>query len=129
METTENKKKVLLVEDDIFVSDIYQMKLHTEGVEALVAMNGQEAIQHLESGAVPDLILLDIIMPVLDGLDVLRKIKANDAWKNIPVVMLTNLSDKRQVDECMTLGANDYIVKSHYTPSEVMEKVYSFLKA
>ncbi len=129
METTENKKKVLLVEDDVFVSDIYQVKMHGEGIEVIVAMNGMEAIKSLEEGVMPDLILLDIVMPYMDGIEVLKRLKASDAWKNIPVILLTNLSDKIQVDECLGLGADDYLIKSHFTPSEVMAKVYSHLKA
>ncbi|MDD5084248.1 MAG: response regulator [Candidatus Moranbacteria bacterium] len=129
MEATENKKKVMLVEDDVFVSDIYQVKMHGEGLEVIVAMNGMEAIKHLEEGSIPDLILLDIVMPYMDGMEVLRRIKANEVWKNIPVMLLTNLSEKSQIEECMNLGANDYLIKSHFTPSEVMKKVYSLLKA
>lgn len=127
MDTIEVKKKVLLVEDDVFVSDIYQVKMHGEGLDVIVAMNGMEAIKSLEEGLLPDLILLDIVMPSMDGIDVLKRIKASEAWRNIPVVLLTNLSDKSQVEECMGLGANDYLIKSHFTPSEVMKKVYSFL--
>lgn len=129
METIENKKSIMIVEDDIFVSDIYQVKIHAEGLEAIVAMNGMEAIKHLEDGAKPDLILLDIVMPYMDGMEVLRRLKANDEWKEIPVILLTNLSDKSQVDECLGMGAKDYIIKSHFTPSEVMAKAYTWLKA
>ena len=129
METTETKKKVMLVEDDVFVSDIYQVKMHNEGIEVIVAMNGMEAVEHLEKGIMPDLILLDIVMPYMDGMAVLKRIKADDRWKNIPVILLTNLSDRSQVDECLSLGANDYLIKSHFTPSEVMKKVYSLLGA
>jgi CheY-like chemotaxis protein len=133
METTENtkipatQKKVLLIEDDIFISDIYQMKMRTEGLEVIAAMNGAEAIKSLEEGLIPDLILLDIIMPYMNGMEVLKRLKTEEAWKNIPVMLLTNLSDKSQVDDCMNLGANDYLVKSHFTPSEVMKKVYALL--
>lgn len=129
METTESgaKKKVMLVEDDIFVSDIYQLKLKTENIDVIVAMNGAEALKKLEE-VIPDLILLDIVMPYMGGIELLREIKKKGEWKDIPVVMLTNLSDRVQIDECMDLGANDYIIKSHFTPSEVMTKVSSFLK-
>ena len=126
---TQVKKKVMLVEDDVFVSDIYQVKMHSEGIDVIAVMNGMEAIKSLEEGIIPDLILLDIVMPYMDGLEVLRKVKKNDAWKNIPIILLTNLSDKSQIDECFELGANDYIIKSHFTPSEVMKKVYALLGA
>jgi two-component system alkaline phosphatase synthesis response regulator PhoP len=128
METEKAKKKILLVEDDVFVSDIYQVKMHNEGIDVTVAMNGVEAIESLETGLIPDLILLDIVMPYMDGMEVLRRIKAKEEWKNIPVVLLTNLSDRSQVEDCLALGANDYLIKSHFTPSEVMAKIYALLK-
>jgi CheY-like chemotaxis protein len=127
-QTKETKKKVLIVEDDPFISDIYQVKVHYEGLEALAAMNGAEALSLLESGTIPDLILLDIIMPVMDGMEFLRHIKTVEKFKDIPVILLTNLSDKSQIEECLQLGARDYIVKSHFTPSEVMTKIYAVLK-
>ncbi len=122
-----NKKTILLVEDDIFVSDIYQTKLGQEGFKVLVAENGMEAVKKLKE-SIPDLILLDIVMPYMDGMDVLRKLKEKKEWKDIPVMLLTNLSDKEKVDEGMGLGASDYLIKSHFTPSEVVAKVRSLLK-
>ena len=127
METKGMNRKILLVEDDSFLSDIYQVKMTNEGFEVAAAMNGVEAIESLEKGLYPDLILLDIIMPYMDGMEVLRKVKSSEDWKNIPVILLTNLSDKSQIEECMSLGASDYLVKSHYTPSMVMERIYSLL--
>lgn len=127
MEVNDMKRKVLLVEDDSFLSDIYQVKMTNEGFEVTAAMNGLEAIESLENGLKPDLILLDIIMPYMDGMEVLRRVKSSESWKSIPVVLLTNLSDKSQIEECMALGASDYLVKSHYTPSKVMERIYSLL--
>lgn len=121
------KGHIMIVEDDVFVSDIYQVKVHVEGYDAIVAMNGMEAVKHLEEGKKPDLILLDIVMPYMDGMETLKRLNANEEWKNIPVIMLTNLSDKSQVEECLSLGAKDYIIKSHFTPSEVMAKVYAVL--
>src|SRR4030042_2107157 len=121
-----NKKVILLVEDDIFVSDIYQTKLGQEGFRVLTAENGTEAIKKLKE-SVPDLILLDIVMPYMDGMEVLRKLKEKKEWKDIPVMLLTNLSDKEKVDEGMGMGASDYLIKSHFTPSEVVAKVRSLL--
>jgi CheY-like chemotaxis protein len=121
------KKTVLLVEDDDFINDIYNVKLSYEGINVVVAMNGAEAINHLENGVKPNLILLDLVMPVMDGMGVLRRLKSTEAWKDIPVVLLTNLSDKGQIEECLNLGANDYIVKSHFTPTEVMAKVEALM--
>jgi DNA-binding response OmpR family regulator len=116
------KKTILLVEDDVFVSDIYHTKLSQEGYDLMIAENGLEALKKIEDKE-PDLILLDIVMPYMDGIEVLKKLKANDAWKNIPVIILTNLSQKEEVEEGLKMGANDYLIKSHFTPSEVVSKV------
>jgi len=122
----QKKYTVLLVEDDVFVSDIYQTKLSHDGFSVLVARNGLEAIKKLET-EVPDLILLDIIMPYVDGIEVLKKIKSDDRLDKIPVILLTNLSEKEKIDEALEIGANDYLIKSHFTPSEVMEKINALL--
>jgi CheY-like chemotaxis protein len=121
------KKTIMIVEDDSFVMDIYETKITQEGVNVIKAANGAEAVKKLEAGARPNLILLDIIMPYMDGLEVLKKIKADEALKNIPVVLLTNLSQKEEIQEGFALGAKDYLIKSHFTPSEVMEKINKYL--
>ncbi|MCX6765719.1 MAG: response regulator [Candidatus Moranbacteria bacterium] len=123
----EKKKTILLVEDDAFVTDIYHTKLEQEGFAIMVAENGMEAIKRLEE-QLPDLILLDIIMPYMDGIEVLKKIKEKKEWKNIPVILLTNLSEKEKVEEGLGIGASDYLIKSHFTPSEVVGKIRSLLK-
>lgn len=108
--------------------DIYKTKLSQEGFSVAEAINGMEALKKLKD-VKPDLILLDIIMPYVDGLEVLKKIKENEDTKNIPVILLTNLSQKEEVDKGMELGARDYLIKSHFTPSEVLEKIKSCLAA
>ena len=123
----EEKNTIMLVEDDAFVSDIYQTRLEQEGYKLILANNGLEAMKKLEEG-IPDLILLDIIMPYMDGMEVLKKLKAEEKWKKIPVIILTNLSQKEEVDEGLGIGADDYLIKSHFTPSEVVEKVKTILE-
>jgi PleD family two-component response regulator len=123
----EKKQKIMIVEDDSFVMDIYETKLLQEGYEIVSAINGVEALKKLED-VEPDLIMLDIIMPYMDGLEVLAKIKADERLKNIPVILLTNLSQKEEVDKGLGLGANDYLIKSHFTPSEVLAKIKTYLK-
>lgn len=122
-----DKKTILLVEDDAFVSDIYQTKLGQEDFAVETAGNGLEAVKKLEQG-IPDLVLLDIVMPYMDGMEVLRKLKENEKWKDIPVILLTNLSEKEKVEEGVNMGANDYLIKSHFTPAEVVGKVKALLK-
>jgi DNA-binding response OmpR family regulator len=123
-----DKKTILLVEDDSFVSDIYQTKISSEGFDMMVAENGLEAIKKLEEKT-PDLILLDIVMPYMDGIETLKRIKAEEKWKKIPVILLTNLSEKEKIEEALGLGASDYLIKSHFTPSEVIAKVNMVLKS
>lgn len=120
------KKKIMLVEDDAFISDIYGVKLKNAGFESIEAGNGLEAMRLLEKDA-PDLVLLDITMPYMDGTEVLKKMKGDERWKKIPVIVLSNISEKEKVDEVLESGADDYILKSHFTPSEVMEKINSIL--
>jgi len=120
------KKKILIVEDDSFVMDIYQTKLGQSGYDVEGAENGLDALKKMEKGGF-DLVLLDIIMPYMDGLEVLKKIKEDEKNKNLPIILLTNLSQKEEVDRGLELGANDYLIKSHFTPSEVLEKVKGYL--
>lgn len=120
----------MIVEDDTFVMDIYYTKLSQEGFEVTICSNGQEALKKLEEKKfVPDLILLDIIMPHMDGLEFLKHIKKKEDFKNIPVILLTNLSQKEDIEEGLKLGASDYLIKSHFTPSEVLEKINSLLNS
>ncbi len=118
----QTKKKIMIVEDDSFVMDIYQTKLSREGFEVIEAVNGTEAIKKMRAGE-PDLVLLDIVMPYMNGLEILKKIKEDKDLKKLPVILLTNLSQKEDIQEGLALGAADYLIKSHFTPTEVMEKV------
>ena len=125
----EQKKKIMIVEDDAFVMDIYHTKLTQEGFEVISAGNGVEGLEKLkDDNNIPNLILLDILMPYMDGLEMLAEIKKDDRLKDIPVILLTNLSQKDDVDRGLGLGANDYLIKSHFTPSEVLEKISQYLK-
>lgn len=123
----QDKKMIMVVEDDIFISDIYDVKLKDAGYDVIMANNGREAIDKLESGVHPDLILLDIVMPYMDGFDVLEAINRREEWKGIPIVLLTNLSQKEDVDRGITLGAKDFLIKSHFTPTEVLAKVQKYI--
>lgn len=118
----------MLVEDDAFVVDIYRKKLQEEGFDIAVASDGTEALEKLQAGSIkPDLILLDIIMPQMNGLDLMKKMKADDNLNKIPIILLTNVSQKEDVDTGLELGAKDYLIKSHFTPGEVLSKVKSIL--
>jgi CheY-like chemotaxis protein len=116
-------KTIMIAEDDAFIGDIYEVKLKDAGYNVVLASNGREAIEKLEAGLRPNIMLLDIVMPYMDGFDVLEAVNQRDDWKGIPIVLLTNLSQKEDVDRGMSLGAKDYLIKSHFTPKEVLSKV------
>jgi CheY-like chemotaxis protein len=123
--------KILLVEDDAILVEMYQAKFELEGHEVRVATNGEECLAVLKEFR-PELILLDILMPKLNGFHVLKEIKKQPEMRQIPVILLTNLG-QAEVDMnqelAKALGVNDYLIKSHHTPDEVVQKVVKVLKA
>lgn len=115
-------KTILLVEDDEMLHTMYTQKFTKEGYEVLSAFNGAEGIQIAEEKK-PAIILLDIIMPKMDGFVALKKLKKNDETKDIPVILLTNLGQEEDIRKGKELGATDYFIKANHTPQEVVEKV------
>lgn len=113
---------VLLVEDDTFLSNIYHKKFEMEGFKVSLADNGEAGYEAAQKKN-PDIILLDVLLPKMDGFTVLEKLKKDAATKNIPVILLTNLGQKDDVEKGLTLGAVDYLIKAHFKPGETVEKV------
>lgn len=123
--TTPNEPKkplILLAEDEKTLAKMYQTKFAMEGFEVLYAADGNEALKILETKT-PDIILLDIIMPNLDGFSFLKRIKDQERLTKIPVILLTNLGQENDVKKGLELGAQDYLIKAHFTPQEVADKV------
>jgi DNA-binding response OmpR family regulator len=120
------KTKVLLVEDDKMIIDMYTLKFSQEGYDIMQAENGKDGLD-LAKSQLPAIILLDIILPQMDGFTVLKELKADPNTKDIPVVLLTNLGQDGDVKKGLELGANDYLIKANYTPSQVVDKVKSVL--
>lgn len=118
--------KVLIVEDDQFISKMYQKKFEVRGYQVELAHDGQEGLEKMTT-FVPSLVLLDIMMPRLNGLDVLDIIMKDDQLKKIPVIVLTNLSTTADADTAIKKGAVKYIIKSEYTPTQVVEAVEKVL--
>jgi len=117
---------ILLIEDDTFLLNMYVDKFEIEGFQVHAADDGEKgAKMALEKN--PDIILLDIMLPKLDGFGVLEKLKSDAKTKDIPVILLTNLSQKEDVDRGIALGANDYLIKSHFMPSDVVAKIKKIL--
>lgn len=121
-------KTILLVEDDFFISDMYQKKLREAGYAVEMARDGESAIKFLEEQGLPMLILLDIMLPGLNGIEILRQMRQDERWKGVPVMLLTNLSEREYMEQAKALGAIDYIVKSQLTPTDVIGKVRTHLE-
>lgn len=121
------KVKVLVVEDDSMILDMYVHKFEQEGF-AVIRLDRGDGVVELVEREQPALILLDVIMPGLDGFTVLESLKSNDKTKHIPVAMLTNLGQDEDKTKGQQLGAVGYIVKSNLTPGEVVKKAREFLK-
>lgn len=117
---------MLIVEDDNFVAEVYSTKLLEMGHEVQIAQNGEEGLVLIEKSK-PDLVLLDILMPVMGGIELLEELKKKVEWKNIPIILLTNVGEKESIQKARNLGVQDYLIKSHFTPAEVIEKIESIL--
>ncbi len=117
--------QIMLVEDDAVLVEMYAAKFELEGHETIVATDGEMCLRLLET-VKPDIILLDILMPKMNGFHVLKEIKKRTELRNVPVILLTNLGEA-EVDMnqelAHALGVHDYLIKSHHTPDEVIAKV------
>ncbi|HSX29235.1 MAG TPA: response regulator [Candidatus Saccharimonadales bacterium] len=114
--------KVLIVEDDPLMSRMYQKIFTFEKYEVEMAADGEEGVA--KAGSVnPTIILLDVMMPKMNGLQALEKLKASDQTKHVPVVMLTNLAGQQDAETALAKGAVKYIVKSEHEPKEVVDMV------
>lgn len=122
-----DKRTILLVEDDTFLAGMYVTKLELEGFRVVLASDGEQAVA-LAAREVPAIILLDIVLPKKSGFEVLKEVKAHSATANIPVILLTNLGQKEDVEKGLKLGALDYLIKAHFMPSEVVAKVKRLVK-
>ena len=121
-----NKTSVVIVEDEKMLADMYATKFAMEGFDAKKANDGQSGFS-LVKQVKPNIVLLDIIMPKIDGFGVLKMIKNDAELKNIPVILLTNLGQDEDIKKGKQLGAADYFVKANHTPAEVVQKVKQVL--
>ncbi len=119
--------KILLVEDDPFLLDMYSTKFKEVGFNIVVAQDGEMGLVKAKE-ELPDLILLDIVLPKKDGFEVLKQLKSDNQTAKIPVILLTNLGLDSDIKRGLELGAQSYIIKAHFTPTEVVAKVKEILK-
>lgn len=121
------KPTILIVEDDIFLAGIYASKFESEGFAVDHAVSGEDGLKKAEK-IEPEAILLDILLPKMDGFEVLERLKEGLKTKNIPVIFLTNLGQKDDVTRGLQLGAVDYLIKAHTLPHDVVQKVKKIIK-
>jgi len=120
-------KKILVVEDDLFISDVYKETLEAEGFEITTAKNGEEGLNKLQTTKF-DLVLLDVMMPKLNGIGLLKGAKEQKLLeKNGPIVLLTNLAHDPIINEALSLGAKAFLIKTDLTPPQLVEKVKKYL--
>ncbi len=119
------KKKILIVEDDKFLIKAYEIKFRKEGFDIMLAGDGLAGLESAKKK--PDLVILDLMLPKLNGFELLEHIKKDEQLKKIPVVVLSNLGQKADMDKVMSLGAADYLVKTEYSLEEIIKKVKKYL--
>lgn len=119
--------KILLIEDDKFLRELIIQKLGKEGYDVSEAPEGESGLLKIKEER-PDLVLLDLILPGIDGFEVLSRMKKDAELVSIPVIILSNLGQKDDVQKGMDLGAEDYLIKAHFTPGEIVEKIKVILK-
>jgi len=123
------KNKILIVDDDSFILDMYALKFNQNNFEVFTAVNGVHALEKIKGGLSPDVLLTDIIMPEMDGLEVLKQINTQKLCTDCIKIILSNKENEQSdVDKENRLGVAGYIVKSNFTPTEVIEQVLKILE-
>ena len=122
-----NPTKILIIEDDPFISSMYATKFEHEGYTVATAADGELGLSMIKTEK-PDLILLDILLPKMNGFEILKNSKQDPEIKDIPVILLTNLNQKNEIEQGLAMGASDYLIKAHFTPAEVIKKIQEIIK-
>jgi len=121
------KKTILIVEDDFYFVKAYSLKLEKEGVNVASVGDGEAATEFLKKNKKPDMIILDLMLPKKNGFEVLKEIKSNNEWKNIPLVILSNLGQEEDIKKGKEMGALDYIVKADTSIEEAIGRIKKHL--
>jgi len=123
----ESKKKILIIDDDSFLLDMYSLKFSQANFDVHTSLGPEPALENLHSGFVPDIILLDIVMPVMDGFEFMEKLKEEKLSQTSIIIILSNRGQPSDIARGESLGASGYIIKASSTPSEVIQKVNSII--
>jgi CheY-like chemotaxis protein len=115
-------KKILIVEDDTFLQGLAATKLSKEGYEVVTASNGDDAVRKLTTDML-DFVLLDLVLPGVDGFGILEQIRKNEKTKALPVIIFSNLAEDKDIQRAKELGANEFMIKSNFTLDELAEKI------
>ncbi|MEK9209372.1 MAG: response regulator [Patescibacteria group bacterium] len=122
-----NDSIILIIEDDKFLRELIVQKLVAEGFKVYSAIDGEESFKILEK-IMPHLILLDLILPGMDGFEILTRLKKDQKTSSVPILVLSNLGQKEDIDKAVSLGAVGYMIKANFTPGEIVEKVKNILR-
>ena len=122
-----SNKKVLIVDDDKFLLDMYSVKFKKFGFEVDTALGGQEVLSKLREGATPEILLLDVVMPSMDGLELLEHIRKEKFVPNAMIIILSNQNQPADIEKANKLGIAGYIVKASSIPSEVVNEVMKII--
>lgn len=127
VEEVEARKTILLVEDDPLLVKMYKTKFEATGFRVVSAEDGEEGLKLATAGGI-DAMILDVMMPKLNGIDLLEKLSTTPAGKTLPVIVLSNLSQDEQAKKALSLGAKEYLLKANLTPTQVVEKIKKYIK-
>jgi DNA-binding response OmpR family regulator len=122
MENQQPKKTILIIEDEEIIRGILQKKIEKEGFQVEVAENGEEGVEKIRE-VIPDIIILDIVMPIMDGFGVLEEMKKDEKIANIPVIVVSNSGQPVEIDKVKKYGVKDWVVKTEFDPAEVINKI------
>ena len=122
--TDQKSIKILLIEDDSFLRELMSEKLRNAGYNVIEAADGNEGLKKIQTEN-PALVLLDLILPGIDGFDLLRAFR-KELKIEVPIIVLSNLGNKDDIDRVMSAGANDYLIKAHFTPTDILERMKKY---
>lgn len=117
----------LLIEDDDFIAQLLETKFKESGLNLAIAENGEEGLKKAKE-LKPSLILLDILLPGIDGFEVLRQLQSDKTTASLPVIILSNLGQKEEIKKGLDLGAQDFLVKAHFDLNDIVKKVKEYIK-